>query len=247
MSNVSLMKTTLAAMLLTLTMSVAAHQSELTPPSGTIGLIRLPSLFGESVCDHFHPRAVQLFSQANTQSRIGQIRVTKPWTFPKEGGCSGLEVRVQLVAPDSDQDFPTLEYAYEEPAGIVLAKSGRWCQIQLSTRTAWIHEKCESGFMPIELVLKDKALHLVKGAIQLARSEPGGASTKLLKTLLEAQPAYVALVGTDKVKGVVWIHVATLQVAVCDRKPLPHEIQTFWIPLRDAQGLLQVWFHSRGC
>lgn len=241
------MKTTLAAMLLTLAMTVAAHQSEHTPPSGTIGLIRLPSLFGESVCDHFQPRSMQLFSQANTKSRMGQIRVTKPWTFPKEGGCSGLEVRVQLVEPDSDQDFPTLEYAYEEPAGIVLAKSGRWCQIQLRTRTAWIHEECEPGFMPIERVLRDKALYLVKGAAQLARSEPGGASTKLSQALLEAQPAFATLVGTDKVKGVVWIHVAASQVGVCDREPLPHEIQTFWIPLRDTQGALQVWFHSRGC
>lgn len=202
------MKSFVAVLTLALATATSAHENVLIPPNGTMGLLRLPTLFGEGPCSRYKPKPVPIFSVRGDGASIGQIRVTKPWTFPKEGGCSGLEVKTVLKDSASEDSLPTLKYAYEAPAGIVLAKIGGWCQLQLRARTAWIHAECEPGFMSVEAVLHDKKLYVLEGALGIARNKPDGPPTRIGAALSGAKSVSVNVIETRSVSGNAWLHVA---------------------------------------
>lgn len=229
--------------------AAASQTSELAPPKGTIALLRLPSVFGEGPCEAFKARAVPLFATPGAQAPIGRILVTRPWTFPKEGGCAGLEVKVRLDGVADEHSLPTLEHDYEQPAGIVLERSGAWCRIQLRTRTAWVHKECDSGFMAVEDLLAEKgSVYLAQSAVASARAAPGGAVAALTAGLRSSRSAWATFVAARTVNGVVWAQVDASHVPPCERQPpMPSEISRVWLPLRSADGTLQLWFHSRGC
>ncbi len=241
------MRSPVSILALVIVTAASAHESELLPPPSTVGLIRLPGIFGQGACDRHKPTPVQLFSEPRDARPIGQIKVTQPWVFAKEGGCSGLEVRVYLRGAQAPETLPTLEYEYEAPAAIAVAKAGRWCQVHLRTGAAWIRDECEPGFISVEALMHGKGLTLLEGAIEHARAQPGDAGFSVLPTLRQAKEISGKLISSKTVDGQVWVHVIATHVSECEREPTPLEVQSLWLPLRDTRGQLQVWFHPRGC
>ncbi len=242
------MKPAIAVIALSLAFTVvaAAKAHEREPPDGMVGLVRLPMLFGEGACSHFQPKVVQLFSEPREASPLGQIRVTKQWVFAKEGGCSDLEVKVFLEA-QSPEPLPTLEYEYEAPAAIVLTKSGRWCQIKLQSRSAWIGRECPSGFVSVQNLFRERILYLRRDALALAMHRPNGTAFKPPPTFLGAAEVSASLIASRVIGGKTWLHVSASYISSCERGSKPDEILRFWLPLRDTTGALQVWYRSRGC
>ena len=212
-----------------------------------IGVVRLPMLFGNGPCERFQPRPVRLYSKQTEHALVGHARVTKPWVVAEDGGCNGLEVSVSILDSSSSEGLPTLEYGYETPAAIVLAKTRGWCQIKLQSRTAWIRNECEPGFIPASDLLRDKLLYLLPGALELAVSTPGGTKFGTSSILRDAMVVHVDLLNTKTVMGVVWLQVSASHISVCEGEPPPNEKQTFWLPLSNKAGRLYVWFYSRGC
>ncbi len=223
----------------------AAHEGAHEPPDGTVGLVRLPMLFGDGACDRFPPGAVALYRAPGDRKPIGEVRVTRPWAFAADGGCSGLEVQA-FVGTRPAEPLPTLELGYERPAGIVLARSGPWCRLQLRSGSAWIRDGCEAGFLPVQDLLREQLLTLRPGALDLARRTPGGAPQRASRALREATDLSVNLLSTERVGGAVWLQVTAAPGGPCDGAP-PQAGETFWLPLHGAAGRLPVWFHARGC
>lgn len=236
-----------AIFLLMSSAACCAQDSMLVPPKATMGLVRLPTLFGDGACDPFQPKPVPLYAEPLDGARIGEVRVAKPWQFAAEGGCSGLEVKVYLQGASTPEPLPTMEYASEAPAAVVLARSGAWCQIQLLARTAWIHRECEPGFLSLEKLLGDKPLYLLHGALALARDKPAGVRAALRPDLLNARKVFATWMEVQTLRGQVWLHVRASPINACETEPAPQETQQFWLPLQNTQGMLTVWFHARGC
>jgi hypothetical protein len=157
-----------------------------------------------------------------------------------------LEVKVFLNA-QSPEPLPTLEYEYEAPAAIVLAKSGRWCQVKLQSRSAWIGSECPSGFISVLDLFREKMLYLRPGALALAMQNPNGTAFKPPSALLNAPSVSASVIASKVIGKEVWLHVAASHISSCERDPKPDEVKRFWLPLRDTAGALQVWYHSRGC
>ena len=229
-----------------------AQEPERRPPAGMVGVVRLPGIFGEGPCERSQSKAVPLYSAPRASAPIGTIEVTRPAQLEQDGGCRGRDLGLRMRDGKVAATLATIEIEYELPAAIALAKSGPWCQLLLHSGTAWIHEECEAGFISIEALLADKPLYLLKGAIDQARSQPGGSGA--MPSGLQAsarnhgqQPLSARMLGHRSVGGHTWLHLAASWVNDCERSPSPQEVFELWLPLRDASGRPQVWFHSRGC
>lgn len=231
--------------------SVHAIEPERRPPAGMVGAVRLPALFGSGPCERIQHQAIKLYSAPRTMAAIGTIEVTHPWVLNEYGGCSGLEVGLLMRGGRSAEALVTVETRYEEYAAVVIAKSGPWCQLYRHAGPAWIHEECEAGFISIEELLDQQMLFLLEGAMDQARSQPGDSGARPAALLAAAQrkeqSLSARLLSHKLVGGRSWLHIAASWVDECERRPLPQEQFKFWLPLRDAAGRPQVWFHARGC
>lgn len=230
--------------------SVHALEPERRPPAGMVGVVRLPELFGDP-CERIQHKAVKLYSAPRTTTPIGTIEVTQPGVLDEYGSCGGLEVGLLMRGGRPAEALVTVEASYEEYAAIVIAKSGPWCKLYRHSGSAWIHEECESGFISIEKLLDKQMLYLLEGAMDQARSQPGGSSPRPTALLAAAhqdeQSLYARLLGHRTVGGHTWLHLEASWVNDCERRPTPQEMFKFWLPLRDASGRPNVWFHARGC
>jgi hypothetical protein len=123
-----------------------------------IGLLTLPEVFGGGPCDKFDPREVPLYQAPGSSAIAGSIRVEKTWTYPPEGGCDGLEVKVHRKGGVRATDLPTEEYEYEAPAAIVLEARGRWFRVRLADGSAWVRASDRNRYLPLRELLGNDAL-----------------------------------------------------------------------------------------
>jgi len=49
------------------------------------------------------------------------------------------------------------------------------------------------------------------------------------------------------IQGEIWLHLSASHINTCEADPKPEEVERFWLPLRDTNGALQVWYYARGC
>lgn len=122
-----------AATLVLFPVAMAAAQ----PPGAdrVLGLLKLPEVFGNGPCHPFEPVAINLHA-APGGAPLGSIRVDQHWSFAPHGGCEGLQVNVH--GDGTHTELPTLEYANESPAAIVLATENGWFKIRLATGAGWL-------------------------------------------------------------------------------------------------------------
>ena len=221
-------------------------QDPLDRSAGLIGLLPLPEVFGESVCVPFEAKPIDLFAGAGSAAPSGEIRVTKPWRFPPEGGCEGLEVRV-FRGSGAPEVLPTLEYSYEESAAIVLERVAGRARIALTTGDAWIALPDSSRFLPAERLLAEGRLtYLREGAAAQLRRTPALDAPRLTITLGEDKEPLVEVLESRTIGGALWVRVTLLEENVCDGEPTGLKPDTAWVPFHGVDRRPTVWYYSRG-
>lgn len=240
-------------MKLLLALALGLFASPVMPQSfertvGIIGILPLPEVFGFEPCARFEPRDIPVFRSPTTDGPFGKIYVAKHWTYPKEGGCEGLVVRVGTAdAVASVDELPTMEFAYEQPGAIVLRQTNSWFEVALSKGTGWVRVKDVERFLPVEQLLKDGLLYLRKGAPIPLHTRPDDSTAPRAPGTRTAIDFPAKLRAFKRVAGTLWIQVETLSANPCTEEKLPAAPISGWLPFHDAKGQPSVWFSSRGC
>ena len=210
-----------------------------------IGLLTVPQVFGGFPCEKFESRSIPVFSTFGSEKPIAVIRVDKMWTFPKEGGCEGLEVRVHRPDNSTIEKLPSKEFEYEKsPAVIVFEKRNDWYRIQMENGSGWVSVTTENTFLPLmELFSSHKPYLTNEWDGRIWQSPNIGA-----KQVTGAKPGIaVRVLKSNLVDGKLWI--AVLLPAEDDCGDIDNSIPPTqgWIPAHSKSGNVTLWFNSRGC
>lgn len=211
-----------------------------------LGLLKLPEVFGNGPCHPFEPSPITLHT-APGGAPLGSIRVDQHWSFAPHGGCEGLQVGVHGAGPRVE--LPTLEYANESPAAIVLAAENGWFKIRLATGGAWLHASARDRFMPLADLFSE---YLTLTALTAAHSgalfeAPGVMAAGANPPLPAGTPVRVLEVRAHDDQA--WLQVALMSHSVCDveRSGPPEVVGLGWVAAHAPSGEPAVWFSSRGC
>jgi hypothetical protein len=234
------------------------------PRAGAIGLLQLPELYGTEPCQRFRPEPVPVYSDPGGRAS-GEIRVVRPWSYPREGGCEGLRVEfVPAAAPAGRKaprsakresagqagaagELPAQEYAAEQPAAIVLEQLGEWFRLRLPAGSGWVRATPRNDYGPL-LALLQRDLD--------GFTDPAGATLRRApeddaETVWQGVPACaVPRVRSSETRGArTWLEVEFERDACCaDGAPMtPAAPVRGWLPLYRDDGVPSVWFASRGC
>jgi hypothetical protein len=210
-----------------------------------LGLLTLPEVFGNGPCDAYSPLDVTLYN-APDGAPIGTIRVVEPWSQHADGGCAGLEVRVQGPASNDLQPLPVEEYEYEAEAAVVLEHRERWFRVRLASGSAWIKASDRDEFHPLERLLENRLTHLTAAWDRRLRTEPAGVEREVRAVSDQEEPS-VRVNRFATVAGRLWVFVEVLNHSGCERMDEPQVVDRGWTPAHAASGLPTVWFSSRGC
>ena len=216
--------------------------------AGMIGILPLPEVFGSEPCVRFEPREIPIFRSPATGRPFGKIHVAKPWTYPKEGGCSGLVVQVGTTDSVANESaLPTMEFAYEQPGAIVLRQADSWFEIALPKGTGWIRVKDAERFLSVERLLKDNLSYLRKNATLPLHTRPGDPVARRVPPTRTTVDLPVAVQAFMRVADTLWVQVDLLSANPCTEEKVPEAPASGWLPFHDAKGQPSVWFWSRGC
>lgn len=211
-----------------------------------LGLLKLPEVFGNGPCHPFEPSPITLHT-APGGAPIASIRVDQHWSFAPHGGCEGLQVGVHGAGPRAE--LPTLEYANESPAAIVLASENGWFKIRLAAGAAWLPASPRDRFMPLaDLFSEYPTLTALTVAHRGALFDAPGVMAAHVKAPPPAgTPVRVLDVRADGDQS--WLHVALMSHSVCDveRSGPPEVVGLGWVAAHAPSGEPAVWFSSRGC
>jgi hypothetical protein len=197
-------------------------------PRRVIGLVELPGLFGVS-----DPRGLP-----------GQVPAAEP--APVRVFAAPLDDSPLLVVNDPEK-LQVAEHAYEETSAIAYAQQNGWYEIGLSLEQLI----ADGGYVTLQWdrVLRDAPTQasgprLIPGTPEQisdivqqderARSFWPGQEPRAF-TVLEAQ----------KIGDELWLRI-DLKTGRCE-VAVPETVASGWIPAYSPSGLLNVWFHSRGC
>lgn len=219
-----------------------------TPASAqeqVLGLLTLPSVFGDEPCDHASTDEIRLYAAPATGPAIGSIKVDSPWTFHSGGGCSGLTVNVHRSGRSQVDPLPTREFAYENPAAIVVDRQNSWYKIQLVDGAAWVQATRRSEFLPLDRLFGDRLTYLTEEWDGRLAATAGGSLRGDVRTDLSERAVRVTEV--RRTPAGIWIHVDVLEASPCDSSAEPRVTSQGWVPAHAVSGELTVWFYSRGC
>ena len=209
-----------------------------------IGLLSLPDVFGNGPCERFVAREVPLYAAPDPERQVGSIRVDRPWTFPPEGGCEGLQVGVHLTDPPRHSALPTEEYDYEAPGAVVLEAREDWFKVRLSDGTAWVRASRTTAFHPLQRLLENYPTHLTDAFDNRLAATAGGT----LSTRPDSLAGRSVNVGEFReVGGRLWIKIEVVSWSLCESEKKPNVLARGWLPAHAPSGEPSVWFSSRGC
>ena len=212
-----------------------------------LGLLALPEVFGKGPCHLFDPAAILLRPAPGATEHLGSIQVDQHWSFAPHGGCEGLQVSVHHDGRRAE--LPTLEYANESPAAIVLAEQGGWFKIRLATGAGWLQASPRDRFMPLaDLFSEYPTLTTLNEAFTGSLLEaPGGTATEVKPALTRGLP--VRVLDVRSVGDRQWLQVAVMSHSICDAdRSGPPDVEGIgWMPAHTTAGEPTVWFSSRGC
>lgn len=210
-----------------------------------LGLLQLPEVFGYGPCQAFDPEVIALFAAPSAPDAVATIEVDQHWAFAPHGGCEGLKVSVHRG--EAREELPTLEYANESPAAVVLATQDGWFKIRLVGGAGWVKASVRSRFMPMaDLFSEYPSLTAITNEFRgPLRDEPGGAP------LAKLTPELAAPVRVLEVRprgDEVWLHLAVMSHSICDAdRGAPDVVMLGWSLAYADSGEPTVWFASRGC
>jgi hypothetical protein len=231
----------LAVAVLAATPVVAAAQDRV------LGLLSLPDVFGNGPCQAFEPNAIAVHAEPGSSTATASIQVDQHWSFAPHGGCEGLKVSVHRNG--ERDELPTLEYANESPAAVVLAAQDGWFKIRLSGGSGWLRALPYRRFMPLaDLFSEYVTLTSLTDAFSAPLLDaPGGRPIVVKSTLASGFP--VRVVEVRNVGEQLWLHIALMSHSICDAEHGgPPEVEGLgWVPAHASTGEPTVWFSSRGC
>lgn len=233
-----------AAVILAVVLTVA------TPAAAqdkVLGLLVLPEVFGYGPCQQFETAAISLHDAPGMAAPIGSIAVDHHWSFAPHGGCEGLKVSVH--SGSSRAELPTLEYANESPAAIVLAEQDGWFKVRLGAGSAWLRASRHDRFMPLQDLFSEyPTLTALTAAHHGALLATPGAEAPAGKPLLPAGTP-VRVLEIRNHGDETWLQVAVMSHSVCDieRSGPPEVVGLGWVAAHAPSGEPAVWFSSRGC
>jgi hypothetical protein len=210
-----------------------------------IGLLTVPQVFGSSPCEKFKPRSMPVFSTFGSGKSIAVLRVDKIWTFPNEGGCEGLDVRVHRYGNPAIENLPSKEYEYEKsPAVVVYEKRNNWYRIQLENWSGWILASTENKFLSLIELLTSHTPYLTSAWDGRVWESPN----KGAKHVTGAKPGIAVRVFTSKsVDGKLWIEIQLPVEDDCGKRDSTITPMQGWVPAHSKSGDTALWFNSRGC
>lgn len=228
----------------------AAHAAP-GEPDRVIGLLSLPSLFGNGPCDKFEARPLPFFETVDSAAPIGEIRVDAPWTFPDAGGCEGLRVGIHGDGEWAGGEFATMEFAYEAQGAIVLARRGGRYRIELddSGGAAWVEPAAGMQFYAIEALVSENLAYLGTGGWSgRICGRPGETATcRTINPGSESNPA-VTVLGHRRVGGELWFEIKLpVEEGCSDPAPDVPRVQGWVSAYEDGSDEPVIWFYSRGC
>lgn len=212
-----------------------------------LGLLMLPEVFGYGPCQQFETAPISLYDAPGVAAPTGSIEVDQHWSFAPHGGCEGLKISVHSGRTRSE--LPTLEYANESPAAIVLAAQEGWFKIRLSVGAAWLRVARHDRFMPLQDLFSEYPTLTAltdahRGAV---RDAPGGAETAGKVPMAKGASVRVLEVRTHGDQS--WLQIAVMSHSVCDIEASgsPEVVGLGWVAAHGPSGEPTVWFSSRGC
>jgi hypothetical protein len=255
------------------TVAATVQAAPADPRAGAIGLLQLPEVYGTEPCQRFRPEPVPVFREPGGRAS-GEIRVVRPWTYPREGGCEGL--RVEFVPADAAAagtpavaakgkpgarsakgelaspagaagELPAQEYAAEQPAAIVLEQRGEWFRLRLPAGSGWVRATPRNDYGPLlALLQRDLDGFTDPAGARLRHGPAPDAETVWHGVPVCAVPRVRA---TDTSGARTWLEVEFERDACCaDDAPMtPASPVRGWLPLYRDDGVPSVWFASRGC
>lgn len=209
-----------------------------------LGLLELPEVFGQGACDRFVPKPVVLHASPRGPV-VGTVLVTTPMTHQADGGCQGLEVSVRSARTSAVEALPSMEFAYESPAAIVLERRGTWFRIRLNTGSAWLEASPQHEFYDLEALLTDSLARFDAWNGGLASAPNGEVRRVPLPGAAEDQG--VQVLRAVRVKGELWFLVELLSHNPCTGPDMPKAIDRGWVPAYNESNQTTLWFYSRGC
>lgn len=231
----------LIATVLVATSTVATAQDKV------LGLLALPEVFGYGPCQAFEPEVVALHQTPSAAAVIASIQVDQHWAFAPHGGCEGLKVTVHRGA--EREELPTLEYANESPAAVVIGVQDGWFKIRLTGGSAWLRASARNRFMSIaDLFSEYPTLTTLTDAHRGALLENPVEGAAGSGPALSARSPVRVLEFRD-VGGETWLRVALMSHSICDAETGgPPEVKSLgWVRAYSLTGEPAVWFSSRGC
>ena len=210
-----------------------------------IGILSLPEVFGDSPCQQFVPREIALYATPVPERRVGTIRVDRNWSFPREGGCEGLEVGVHLTDPVTHGKLPAEEYDYEAPGAVVLEKRGDWFRVRLHNGSAWLRASEKSEFFSLQRLFANAPTHLTDGFDGRLAASPGAPLSIRSDSVLAGRS--INVLDSGDVAGRLWVRVEVMSWSLCESVETPTVLARGWLPVHAPSGEPFVWFSSRGC
>jgi hypothetical protein len=224
--------------------AAAATPASADPRAHVIGLLALPRVYGTEPCQRFKPEPVVVHASADGARVLGEIRTTSPWRFPPEGGCEGL--RVDFVPVDgAPAELPAQEFAYEQPAALVLEARENRYRVRLPAGDGWVEAAPYDEYVPLLAMLRQD-LEMFTGAAEL-RAAPQADSATTWRGAPSCTVPRVRDVDTAGERP--WIEVELVRDDCCadDAAATPALGTRGWLPLYREDGVPTVWFVPRGC
>ena len=179
--------------------------------------------------------------------------------------------------PISAKSFSTLEIGYEEPTILVYRRYSDWAQVRVNEDYIWIKMEGGDRFARYENEIDGNRLaYLLSNSVSLAKSPGGVSRTITIKPemqgvttkKLEFYQPHIKVIGravfhnfeaeynetlNDRYgtsePGQAWFKIRVPNNTACQSAELAENkpLAVGWIPAKNDNGEITVWFSSRGC
>lgn len=147
-------------------------------------------------------------------------------------------------AVEAPEDLASEEFAYEQPAAVVLSRKPGWYEVKLKDAKGWISKEETAGFHPLEELVTRSLSYMTPAWDRTLRDKPE-TSARLEAVKAGTEPGAQVLASKRTREGL-WLQVRVLSGTGCAGEE-PKALGTGWVPAHALDGRANVWFFARGC
>ncbi|MEM9670066.1 MAG: hypothetical protein AAF950_14180 [Pseudomonadota bacterium] len=154
-------------------------------------------------------------------------------------------------------DFLMVETEYEQPHIAVFEKRGSWLEVRVNQLPIWIGMSAEDEFIPYTALISNGLNYLTASTISFADTPGGPMSAFPFSSTMQGIESPTESWGPDITVLDIhpsdaredWIKIRVTDLPHCKPSPKQGEAVIFegWIRSHRPDGLVSIWFHSRGC